>query len=162
MRVDGQEVQKASMVLLHKGKLVLVQRGAWDVDPSGERTWVVWWELPGGKADHSHESARRVAVREAREETGARVKERDIVFLGVGAHPKNGGRLTAVFECVHCSGKIHNAAPREHLQVQAFSPRALQRLASRADVRIPHWVFDQFTQTGEVHSGSSSMDLRLS
>jgi 8-oxo-dGTP pyrophosphatase MutT (NUDIX family) len=160
MDVEGGAVQKASIVLLHKGKLVLVEREAWDLDPSGEKTRVVWWELPGGKADHPHESARRVAVREAREETGARLKCGEVVFLGIGAHPKNGGRLTAIFECTHCSGKIHNASPNEHLRVREFSPKELRRLDLTADVRIPHWVFEQFTQTGEVHSGS--MDIRLS
>jgi hypothetical protein len=57
MHVEGQKVQKACAVVIHKKKLILVQREAWDTEASGKKSRVVWWELPGGKADHSHESA---------------------------------------------------------------------------------------------------------
>lgn len=155
MYVEGQEVQKACAIVIHKGKLVLVQREDWDTDASGKKSRVVWWELPGGKADHSHESAVCVAAREVREETGARVHKKDGVFLGIGEHPQNHGRISAIFDFSCHAGKIHNAAPDEHLRVHAFSPAKLERLTRAADVRIPQWVLIQFTQTGEVHTHQS-------
>lgn len=155
MYVDGQEVQKSCAVVIHKKKLILVQREAWDTDASGKKSRVVWWELPGGKADHSHESAVCVAAREVREETGARVHKKDGVFLGIGEHPQNHGRISAIFDFSCHGGKIHNAAPHEHLSVHAFSPKKLERLVRSADVRVPEWVLIQFTQTGEVHTHQS-------
>ena len=159
MHVEGQEVQKACAVVIHKKKLILVQREAWNTDAFGKKSRVVWWELPGGKADHSYESAVCVAAREVCEETGVHVRKKDGVFLGTGEHPQNHGRISAIFDFSCHGGKIHNAAPHEHLRVHAFSPRKLERLARTADVRIPEWVFLQFTQTGEVHTYQSFLNF---
>lgn len=159
MVVEGCYVQKASMVWIHKGKLVLVQRKASD-NKHGKQKDVVWWELPGGKADCNEETASQAAVRELREETGLRAQGANVILLGIESYRK--GQLAAVFMCSagRCSGKIHNAAPDEHLAVRAFSPRKLKRLASAESIRIPPWVFDQFIHTGDVHS--NSLSLRLS
>ncbi len=82
-----------------RGNIILIKRSA--------NPFRGYWALPGGRVDY-RETIEHAAVREAREETGLRIRIKDLVgvYSDPKRNPNNEHRVSAVFSAGKTGGKI--------------------------------------------------------
>jgi 8-oxo-dGTP diphosphatase len=93
-----------------------------------------YWVIPGGKLEHG-EILEHACVREAKEETGLKVKITKLV--GVYSDPRRDPRghyVSVAFLCKPIGGRIRKKT-RETKEVRKFSPEEVKRLKLGFDHR---------------------------
>lgn len=79
------------------------------------------WSVPAGRLDQG-ESLRQAAIREAKEEVGAVIKESDLdKFLMMSHKDSRGERLYSFFTCSRWENKLENLEPESCSEVRWFS-----------------------------------------
>jgi len=83
--------------------------------------------LPAGKVEKK-EKFITAAIREAEEETGAKLKPDNLTLILTGQrHHPDSDWVDVVFEAKQWEGKLHNAEPHVHGELAWFNPDKLPR-----------------------------------
>jgi len=150
--VDGVAIHKFAGVVVCDERLVLVQREAYDRAHNGAgeiigQKRVVWWELPGGKAEREdNKSPQRAVEREVLEECGVFVHVANNPVLLDSKHHRK-GKMVAYYPCQYIAGNPYNTLEDEHLAVEGFKRDGLQRLYdSGANIRVPRVILQLFAR----------------
>ncbi len=120
MSYDTQRPHIASYVIFknEEGKVAFVLRS--------NTSWMNnFYSLPSGKIE-TDESALKAAIREAKEEVGVSIKEKDLRHL-LTTHRKNEGDhapewIDIYFEASAWQGELYNAEPEMHSKLEWLDP----------------------------------------